>query len=136
MSRTTITDALPYVSSKYELGMLGAQRVRDLNGGTEPVVPVDNDKPTVTSLREIASGKLDVEQLRHEFVQSYKDTPVIENATALETKSEDPALRELDLELDSALGTTGSVTAEEPETAIGDSVMDADKELPADSHKT
>ena len=135
MSRTTITDALPHVNSKYELGMLGAQRVRDLNGGTEPVVSVNNDKPTVTALREIASGKLDVPALRQEFVQSYKDTPVIENAAALETKSEDPALRELDLELENTLVTTDSVTAAELEGVIDDSTVDADEEPSADSQE-
>ena len=103
MSRTTITDNLPHVSSKYELGMLGSQRVRDLNGGTEPIVPVGTDKPTVVALREMASGKLDIDQLRHEFVQSYKDTPVVAETENIESKSEDPLLREIDAELENAL---------------------------------
>ena len=33
MARTTNSDTLPYVESRYELGMLASQRVRDLNGG-------------------------------------------------------------------------------------------------------
>ena len=77
MARTTNSDTLPYVDSRYELGMLASQRVRDLNGGATPVVEMGRDKLTVVALREIASGKLDVANVRHEFVQSYKDTPSI-----------------------------------------------------------
>ena len=76
MARTTNSDTLPYVDSRYELGMLASQRVRDLNGGAEPLVDKDDDKLTVVALREFATGKLDVDNLRHEFVQSYKETPV------------------------------------------------------------
>ena len=38
MARTTNSDTLPFVESRYELGMLASQRVRDLNGGAESVV--------------------------------------------------------------------------------------------------
>ncbi len=104
MARSTNEDTLPFVDSRYELGMLAGQRVRDLNGGADAVVESRGDKPTVQALREIATGKLDVANLRHEFVQSYKDAPAAnENEAALEVKSEDPALREIDAELENAL---------------------------------
>ncbi len=91
--------------------MLASQRVRDLNGGAESVIEKTNDKLTVVALREIASGKLDVNAVRHEFVQSYKDTPAMsEDETSLEINSEDPLLREIDAELENAL-------VEEPATA-------------------
>ena len=112
MARTTNSDTLPFVESRYELGMLASQRVRDLNGGATPVVERGKDKPTVTALREIASGKLDVENLRHEFVQSYKETPVVENPEeTLEVNSADPALREIDAELEYTLVAEESVDA-------------------------
>ena len=121
MARTTNSDTLPYVESRYELGMLASQRVRDLNGGAEPVVEKGNDKMTVVALREIASGKLDVSAVRHEFVQSYKETPVIpDGEESLEIGSEDPLLREIDAELESALEDEEPVAiadeAEETET--------------------
>ncbi len=105
MARITNSDTLPFVESRYELGMLASQRVRDLNGGAEPVVDKGNDKPTVVALREIATGKLDVENLRHEFIQSYKDTPAVaEDEESLEIASaEDPKLREIDAELENTL---------------------------------
>ncbi len=104
MARTTNSDTLPYVDSRYELGMLASQRVRDLNGGAEPVVPQGRDKLTVVALREIASGKLDVANVRHEFVQSYKDTPIVDaTEQSLEVESIDPELREIDAELENSL---------------------------------
>jgi DNA-directed RNA polymerase subunit omega len=104
MARTTNSDTLPYVESRYELGMLASQRVRDLNGGAEPVVEKNDDKLTVVALREIASGKLDIDAVRHEFVQSYKEAPAeLDGEESLEIGSEDPALREIDAELENAL---------------------------------
>ena len=115
MARTTNSDTLPFVESRYELGMLASQRVRDLNGGATPVVDRGNDKPTVTALREIASGKLDVAEIRHEFVQSYKETPAVENAEdTLEINSDNPELREIDAELENSL-TDEHVTKENDE---------------------
>ena len=92
--------------------MLASQRVRDLNGGATPVVERDGDKPTVVALREIASGKLDIAGIRHEFVQSYKETPAVENAEeTLEVSSANPELRDIDAELE--------------ETLVGDEPVDA-----------
>ena len=108
MARVTNSDTLPFVDSRYEPG------VRDLNGGTEPVVEKNNDKLTVVALREIASGKLDVAAVRHEFVQSYKDAPTaIEEDAALEITSEDPMLREIDAELENSLMDDAEETAED-----------------------
>ena len=104
MARVTNSDTLPFVESRYELGMLASQRVRDLNGGAEAVVEKNNDKLTVVALREIASGKLNVADVRHEFVESYKETPAaIGEDASLEITSEDPSLREIDAELENSL---------------------------------
>ena len=118
MARVTNSDTLPFVESRYELGMLASQRVRDLNGGAEPVVEKSDDKLTVVALREIASGKLDMNNVRHEFVQSYKDTPAVADSEAsLEITSEDPMLREIDAELENSL-TDEHVAEEDNEEEI------------------
>ena len=124
MARTTNSDTLPYVESRYELGMLASQRVRDLNGGAEPVVDKENDKLTVVALREIASGKLDVGAVRHEFVQSYKEAPVAtDGEESLEIGTEDPLLREIDAELENALSDDAPVA---DASDVMDEVMTAD----------
>ena len=124
MARTTNSDTLPYVESRYELGMLASQRVRDLNGGAEPVVDKENDKLTVVALREIASGKLDVGVVRHEFIQSYKEAPVAtDSEESLEIGTEDPLLREIDAELENALSDDAPVA---DASDVMDEVMTAD----------
>ena len=122
MARTTNSDTLPFVESRYELGMLASQRVRDLNGGATPVVERGTDKPTVVALREIASGKLDIAGIRHEFVQSYKDSPTIDGDTeTLEVKSDNPELRDIDAELEETLVGDAPVDAAE---LVAEDVMD------------
>jgi len=131
MARTTNTDALPHVSSRYELGMLATQRVRDLNGGAELVITdaLRNDKPTVTALREIASGNLDIDALRHTFIQSYKQTPKADAVEGtIESKSEDPLLKELDAELENAIIEADEMPAAELEEVIETSTPDAGEE--------
>lgn len=129
MARTTNSDTLPFVESRYELGMLASQRVRDLEGGAEPILPQEHDKQTVLSLREIATGKLDMNRLRHEFVQSYKTTPTLsETDTSLEIASEDPLLREIDAELANVIMPADEEYAEESEA-----IASFDKELTSDA---
>lgn len=119
MARITNSDTLPFVESRYELGMLASQRVRDLNGGAEPVVDKKDDKLTVVALREIATGNLDIENLRHEFIQSYKEVPAVaEDDESLEIAGvEDPKLREIDAELENTLVAEPVEPSETEETA-------------------
>ena len=127
MARTTNSDTLPYVESRYELGMLASQRVRDLNGGAEPVVERGKDKLTVVALREIASGKLDVDAVRHEFVQSYKEAPSATDEESLEIGSEDPLLREIDAELEVSL-SSDEIPVESAEEAVEAAEESSDEE--------
>ena len=119
MARITNSDTLPFVESRYELGMLASQRVRDLNGGAEPVVDKEDDKLTVVALREIATGRVDIENLRHEFIQSYKETPVAaDGEDSLEIAvAEDLKLREIDAELENTLVAEPVDPSETEETA-------------------
>ena len=128
MARITNTDTLPFVSSRYELGMLASQRVRDLNGGADPVIPANQDKPTVTALREIASGKLDIDNLRHVFVQSYKSVPAADDTEgAIESKSEDPLLKEIDAELESAIVESDNMPTDELADVLEESTPDTEE---------
>ncbi len=57
MARVTVEDCLEHVANRFELVMVSSKRARQLaTGGKEPLVPVENDKPTVIALREIAAG--------------------------------------------------------------------------------
>ncbi|MBR6876667.1 MAG: DNA-directed RNA polymerase subunit omega [Neisseriaceae bacterium] len=61
MARIVIDDCLPLIPNHFDLTLAAARRARQLENGTTPLVEdVRNDKPTVTALREIAAGQVDV----------------------------------------------------------------------------
>ena len=64
MARITVEDCLPKISNHFDLTLVAARRARQLENGTLPLVDdVRNNKPTVTALREIASGQVGMEML-------------------------------------------------------------------------
>jgi DNA-directed RNA polymerase subunit omega len=63
MARITVEDCLDHVDNRFELVLLASRRARHLAQGQEPLLTVENDKPTVLALREIAAGKIDREML-------------------------------------------------------------------------
>ncbi len=56
MARLTVEDCLDHVDNRFELVLVAAKRARQLSMGAEPLVELENDKPTVVALREIAAG--------------------------------------------------------------------------------
>ena len=57
MARVTVEDCLENVENRFELVMVSSVRARQIaTEGKEPMVPLENDKPTVLALREIAEG--------------------------------------------------------------------------------
>jgi len=59
MARITVEDCLEHVDNRFDLVLLGTKRARQIARGKEPLLPVENDKPTVLALREIAAGMVD-----------------------------------------------------------------------------
>jgi len=60
MARVTVEDCLENVENRFELVMVSSKRARQIaTGGKEPMVALENDKPTVLALREIAEGHID-----------------------------------------------------------------------------
>jgi DNA-directed RNA polymerase subunit omega len=60
MARITVEDCLRRIPNRFELVLLGSRRAKQLLKGARPLVDSDN-KEVVTSLREIASGKVRLE---------------------------------------------------------------------------
>ena len=56
MARITVEDCLDHVDNRFDLVLLATKRARQLAAGVEPLLPWENDKPTVVALREIAEG--------------------------------------------------------------------------------
>jgi len=68
MARLTVEDCLDYVDNRFELVLVAAKRARQLSMGAEPLVELENDKPTVLALREIAENKINKSVLDQEVV--------------------------------------------------------------------
>ena len=81
MARITVEDCLEHVDNRFDLVLLASRRARQLENGVEPLVPWDNDKPTVVALREIAAGLINAEALKADEQQ--KDSIDDELAAAL-----------------------------------------------------
>lgn len=57
MARVTVEDCLSNVHNRFGLVILAAERARQISKGSTPLIDCAN-KPPVTSLREIAAGKV------------------------------------------------------------------------------
>jgi DNA-directed RNA polymerase subunit omega len=75
MARITVEDCLNNVDNRFDLVLLASRRARQLVNGVDPLVPWENDKPTVVALREIADGLVSEETMAEpeETVESIDD---------------------------------------------------------------
>lgn len=73
MARITVEDCLDKVDNRFQLVLAAAHRARQLAMGAEPLVPWEDDKPTVVALREFAEGKLKPTELMKESLVSRQD---------------------------------------------------------------
>jgi DNA-directed RNA polymerase subunit omega len=60
MARITVEDCLEHVDNRFDLVLLAARRARQISQGADPLVPAENDKPTVIALREIAENLITI----------------------------------------------------------------------------
>ena len=67
MARITVEDCLEHVDNRFNLVLLATKRARQLSNGVEPLIPWENDKPTVVALREIAAGLITVDTVDNQL---------------------------------------------------------------------
>ncbi len=71
MARITVEDCLDHVDNRFELVMVATRRARQMRRfGVNPLLPDENDKPTVIALREIAAGLISEEMLDEQDASS------------------------------------------------------------------
>ena len=75
MARITVEDCMSKIDNQYDLVLLAKERTAQLNSGAEMLVPEDNDKKTIISLREIGEGKILVEDLEKSAVLRLRKEP-------------------------------------------------------------
>lgn len=101
MARITVEDCLSRVTNRFELVMVASRRARQLQtGGKDPLVPEDNDKPTVVALREIAAGLIDRSILNEVIQEPTEELSDFVEAEALRKARQEITIEEaMDAEL-------------------------------------
>ena len=90
MARITVEDCLSKIDSQYDLVLLAKERTAQLNSGDKSLVPINRDKNTVISLREIGEGKISIKTIEDSAINKLRK-PQSEQADLedLETEVED-----------------------------------------------
>ena len=86
MARVTVEDAVEKVGNRFDLVLVASRRARQIaTGGKEPLVDVENDKPTVIALREIEAGLIttDIMNTSDRQQQIQQDTAELDAVAAI-----------------------------------------------------
>jgi len=131
MARVTVEDCVEKVPNRYELLMVAAQRAKDISAGAAIAVDRDNDKNPVVALREIAEGKVNINELQKSLVvglQKYVEVEEPEEEE-LEIIAAEKELADMDGEFDNIM-----IEADVADSMqIQDEESDLDIDLDADA---
>ena len=134
MARVTVEDCVEKVPNRYELLMVAAQRAKDIAAGAPLGVDRDNDKDPVVALREIAEGKVSVNELQMALVSGLQKYDEVEEPAEeeMEIMATEKELEGLDEQFDNIMlesDVTNSMQIQDEESDLD---MDLDAEM-ADS---
>ena len=77
MARITVDDCLIKIPNRFQLTLIASIRARQLANGAESMIDnVNEDKPSVLALREIAAGAIGLELLTGNQPSSSDDSQV------------------------------------------------------------
>ena len=82
MARITVEDCLDNIENIFEMVLVAAKRARRVAHGADPMVELENDKPTVIALREIAEGLVNpsiLEEIEEPVTEDLLQTESIED---------------------------------------------------------
>ena len=82
MARITVEDCLKNIDNIFEMVLVAAKRARRVAHGADPMVELENDKPTVVALREIAEGLVTpsiLEEIEEPTTEDLLQTELIED---------------------------------------------------------
>ena len=72
MARVTIEDCTKILSSRFELVVIAAERVKQIASGSKVTVDRHNNKNSVVALREISTGKIDISAIREIIIKKFQ----------------------------------------------------------------
>jgi DNA-directed RNA polymerase subunit omega len=81
MARITVEDCLKNIDNIFEMVLVAAKRARRVAHGADTMVELENDKPTVIALREIAEGHITpaiLEEVEQPVVEEFLQPDAVE----------------------------------------------------------
>lgn len=123
MARITVEDCLKKIDNQFDLVMTAAKRARRLANGAEPLVELENDKPTVVALREIAAGLIN-EEILAEMAQPEEDILSSEAAEELLASTPIPGMETTKASPASSSAPAAAFTAAAPVKAATETEAD------------
>lgn len=134
MARVTVEDCLEYCENRFDLVLKAAARAHRLELGlAEAMVPLDNDKPAVLALREIAEG-YDVTRDEAEEQRRREENELVERF--LGARSSSAAQDEADAQVADSLGHAplmGEIVGDITDTSVGADVVPGSAEESSDA---
>lgn len=121
MARVTVEDCLDNVDNRFQLVLVATKRARQIANGKEPMVPWENDKPTVVALREISEGLIDRSILEAPEVEEVVETEELAIGMAAEGVAEMAASTVAEVSVDEV---SVSVSEEQAPAETGDSASE------------
>ena len=94
MARVTVEECIQKVPNRFDLVLLAAGRVKDLESGKPSSLNREDDKNTVLALREIEAGVVEADKLRENVVADMQ-----RYASASEEQVEAQNLKEVEAEI-------------------------------------
>jgi DNA-directed RNA polymerase subunit omega len=90
MARITTEDCERVVPNRFELVLLAAERARNLACGAPPLVPPGREPLAVVALREVAAGKVEIDDLRDHLIARLtgRDDAILIPATTAKVSSQ------------------------------------------------
>ena len=77
MARITVEDCVTVVPNRFELCLVAINRAKSILSGTATQLD-RKEKPAVISLREVAEGLVDVEEIKKNIVRTIKNRGAVE----------------------------------------------------------
>jgi DNA-directed RNA polymerase subunit omega len=117
MARITVEDCLKKIDNQFDLVLTAAKRARRLANGADALVDLENDKPTVVALREIAAGLIN-DQILSEMAEPVDDILSSEEAEELLANTPMPGMAiKMEAPAKSTAPAAAFTTAFKPEAA-------------------
>jgi DNA-directed RNA polymerase subunit omega len=117
MARITVEDCVTVVPNRFELCLVASNRAKSILSGSATTLD-RKEKPAVISLREIAEGMVDVENVKRNIVRSIKNRGVVEIVSSNEEIT--------NLINEEAEGTTTTSSSELKDTTFVDENVQVD----------